>query len=203
MSSIIRDGDTFHGISVFGRGVFTNDKYGRRTYAGQIRDGYACGLGVAMWPSGDKVYADHGPDGECDGRCLERFADGAIYHCLFDRGALKGHATVDADGYCNYNYGGCAPDDPRLLTLIAQVAPVEVRPAARAPHPPIARHSPPSNRPMDRPARFAPAGAGDRRGHRGASPTPHAVAVGCAAQPNSSRTAKHDLTVTRAPAFLR
>ena len=36
MSSIIRDGDTFHGISVFGRGVFT-DEIGW-TYAGQCKD---------------------------------------------------------------------------------------------------------------------------------------------------------------------
>ena len=44
MSSIIREGDTFHGISVFGRGVFTDED--GRTYAGQHSDGYACGLGV-------------------------------------------------------------------------------------------------------------------------------------------------------------
>ncbi len=56
---------------------------------------------------------------------------------------------------------------------------------------------------MDRPARFAPAGAGDRRGHRGASPIPHAVAGGCATQTNSSRTAKHDHALTRARALLR
>ena len=42
MSSIIRRGDTYHGISVDGRGVFT-DEYGT-TYAGQHKDGYACGL---------------------------------------------------------------------------------------------------------------------------------------------------------------
>jgi hypothetical protein len=51
MSSIIRFGDIYHGISVFGRGVFTNDDH---TYAGQCRDGYACGFGVLTWPNGDK-----------------------------------------------------------------------------------------------------------------------------------------------------
>jgi hypothetical protein len=55
------------------------------------------------------------------------------------------------------------------------------RGAPRSPsHPPaIASHSPPNNRPMDQPARFARIGAGDRRGHRGAPPrrTPSLVAV--------------------------
>jgi hypothetical protein len=177
MSSIMWDGDTFHGISVFGRGVFTNDKHGnnpytdgRYTYAGQIRDGYACGLGVATWPNGDKEYAEYGPDGKCDGWCLVRRTDGDADYFLFERGEEKDFAFVYADGRCKYNWEDCAPDDPRFLALIAQVAPVEVRPAAPAPNPPIDRHSPPSNRPMDRPARFAPAGAGDRRGHRGAPP---------------------------------
>jgi hypothetical protein len=154
MSSIIRDGDTFHGISVEGRGVF-KDKYGV-TYAGQCRDGYACGLGVLTGSGGDKVYAEHGPDGKYDGRCLDRWADGETDYYLFERGEAKDYARVYADGTCSYDGEACAPDDPRLLALIALVAPVEVRPAAPATHPPSARHSPPSNRPMDRPARFAP-----------------------------------------------
>jgi len=45
---------------------------------------------------------------------------------------------VSANGICMYNYVDCAPDDPRVLALIAQFAPVEVRPAAPTPHPPIA-----------------------------------------------------------------
>ncbi len=170
MSSIIRDGDTFHGISVFGRGMFTNNEYGGRTYAGQCKDGHACGLGVLTHSSGSKVYAEHGPDGKYDGRCLYRWTDGTIDYGLFERGKSKDSAYVYADGRCTYKYVNCAPDDPRLVALIAQVAPVEVRPAARIPNPPLAAHSPPSNRPMDRPARFAPAGAGGRRGHRGAHP---------------------------------
>ena len=153
MSSIIRDGDTYHGISVFGRGVFTNER--GWTYAGQIRDGYACGLGVATWSDGTKEYAEHGPDGECDGRCLYRWTDGDTLYRLYGRGGkLKGSAYVYADGHCKYNAVACAPDDPRFLALIVQVAPVEVRPAAPAPHPPIAPHSLPGNRLLDRPARL-------------------------------------------------
>jgi hypothetical protein len=178
------NGDTFRGIGVESRGVFTNDKYGTRTYAGQHKDGYACGPGVLTYSSGYKEYAEHGPDGKCDGRYLGRDDDGHTYYYLFERGEEKERARVSANGSCVYNGAACAPDDPRLLALIAKVAPVEVRPAAQAPHPPSARHSPPSNRPMDRPARFAP-----RRRWRPprpprCTPTPHAV-VGCrAAQPN-------------------
>jgi hypothetical protein len=137
MSSIINHGDTFHGISVEGRGVFTNDKYGRRTYAGQCRDGYACGLGVLTLSTGTKEYAEHGPDGEYDGRYLVRWSDGSTFYRLNERGNPKEkYAVVYADGRCLYNDAACAPDDPRLLALIAQVAPVEVRPAAPATHPP-------------------------------------------------------------------
>ena len=178
MSSIINNGDTFHGIRVESRGVFTNDKRRDWTYAGQCRDGYACGLGVLTWSDG-KIYAEHGPDGKCDGRYFDRRAHGDSGYRLFERGEQKDSAHVFADGHCKYNGVACAPDDPRLLALIAQVAPVEVRPAARAPHPPIALHSPASHRPMDEPARFAPAGAGGHRGHRGAPPfrTPSLVVV--------------------------
>ncbi len=137
MSSIIRAGETFHGISVFGRGVFTNDKYGW-TYAGQCKDGYACGLGVLTYPRGTKQYAEHGPDGQCDGRRLVRFANGATCYRLFERGKSKEYVHLSADGRCTYYGVGCAPDDPRLLALVALVAPVEVRPAALAPHPPLA-----------------------------------------------------------------
>ena len=134
MSSIIRDGWTFHGISVEGRGLFTN-KYGV-TYAGQCKDGYACGLGVLTFSDGTKVYAEHGPDGRCDGRYLRRWTYGDTWYDMFERGNPKDSVHLDDDGYCEYNDVACAPDDPRLLALIAQVAPVEVRPAA--PHPPLA-----------------------------------------------------------------
>ncbi len=129
MSSIILRGDTYHGISVFCRGVFTNDKVGGRTYAGQCKDGYACGLGVLTYRNGPKDYAEHGPDGQYDGRNLGRFAVGTFYR-LLERGKTKESVIVSADGRCYYNGEACAPDEPRLLALIAQVAPVEVRPAA-------------------------------------------------------------------------
>ena len=136
MSSIIRYGDTFHGISVFGRGVFTNeDEVGTMTYAGQHRDGYACGLGVLTLSDGLKDFAEHGPDGGFDGRCLGRWTDGDTWYRLYERGKVKDEAYVHADGRCIYNGEACAPDDPRLRALIAQVAPVEVRPAAPTPHP--------------------------------------------------------------------
>jgi hypothetical protein len=133
MSSIIRDRDTYHGISVFGRGMFTNDELGV-TYAGQVsKDGHACGLGVATRSGGDKVYAEHGPDGYYDGLNLYRWADGhTFYYSLYERSKSKDSAVVSADGSCYYNGEDCAPNDPRLLALIAQVAPVEVRPAAPA-----------------------------------------------------------------------
>jgi hypothetical protein len=90
MSSIIRNGDTFRGTCVFGRGVFSK-RFGG-TYAGQCRGGYACGLGVVTWPTGNKVikvYAEYGPDGQCDGRCLVRWTDGDTFYFLFERGKLK------------------------------------------------------------------------------------------------------------------
>ena len=115
----------------------TNDESGW-TYAGQCKDGYACGLGVLTWSGGFKEYAEHSPDGQFDGRCLDRFAVGDTEYCLYERGESKEHADVFADGRCWYNHVACAPDDPRLLALIAHVAPVEVRPHPRPP----ARHSP-------------------------------------------------------------
>jgi hypothetical protein len=141
MSSIMRIGQTLHGISVFGRGVFTNHGH---TYAGQCRDGYACGLGVLTWPGGSKDYAEHGPDGRFDGRRLDRWAHTVYY--LYERGEVKDCALVST-GRCEYNGVACAPDDPRLLALIAQVAPVEVRPAAAAPPPPMAPSPPPPHSP--------------------------------------------------------
>jgi hypothetical protein len=188
MSSIIRETDTFHGISVFGRGVFT-DEFGG-TYAGQCKDGYACELGVYMYSDGFKEHTEHGPDGQRDGRSLGRYAIGGTSYRLYERGEQKEHAYVFADGCCTYNYVDCAPDDPRLLALIAQVAPVEVRPAA--PHPPLAP-KPSSDGSADSFCR--------RRRWRPPWPprcVPHTVAGGRATQPRgSSRTAPHDHTAGR------
>jgi hypothetical protein len=186
--------------------VFTNDNGG--TYAGQCKDGYACGLGVATWPSGHKVYAEHGPDGQCDGRCWVRcWADGTTVYILYERGKSKANARVHADGRCSYNLEdswmyNCerrAPDDPRLLVLIAQVGPVEVRPAAAAPHPllgpPLRPHA--IVRWVSRLV-LPPAGAGEDRGHRGAFPCRTLSLVAVSHNPTINRTATHDRAVTRA-----
>jgi hypothetical protein len=202
MSSIIRVGDTFHGISVVGRGVFTTeDEDDSMTYAGQIRDGYACGLGVTTWSDGSKEYAEHGPDGWCDGRSVGRSAHGNTDYYLFERGAQKEYALVSADGDCTYNDVACAPDDPRLLALIAQVAPVEVRPAAPASPPPATRR-PLATQAIVRwigrlvlpPQALAAAVATEVHTRS------HAVASGCTTQPNSSHTPKHVHAVARARA---
>jgi hypothetical protein len=202
MSSIIRAGDTFHGISVFGRGAFTHEnEYGGRTYVGQCKDGYACGLGVATWSSGTKEYAEHGPDGYFDRRSMYRNADGHTGYRLYERGKSKESAGVSAGGYCEYNGEYCAPDDPRLLALIAQVGPVEVRPAAPAPHPPLARPLAPKQSSDGSAGSFCPGRRWRPPWPPRCIPMPHAVAGSCATQPNSSHTAKHDLAVMRARAF--
>ena len=104
MSSIIRNRDTFHGIRVESRGVFTNAQVGSRTYAGQCKDGYACGLGLTTSSCGSKQYAEHGPDGQNDGRCLDRDAYGTwTWYTLFERGKKMDGAIVSADGRCWYN----------------------------------------------------------------------------------------------------
>ncbi len=211
MSSIIMRGDiatihsmglfdALHGISVFGRGVF-KDKHGDNTYAGQHKDGFACGLAVLTRYDGPKVYAELGPDGSYDGRYVSRGVDVYASYGLYERGKEKAYAFVSSNDSCRYNGEDCAPDDPRLLALIAQVAPVEVRPVAPAPHPPIAAHSPPSNHPMSRLVRLAPAGARGRHGHRGATAccTPSLVA-GRATRANNSRNAKRNHVVTRSVA---
>ena len=146
------NGDTFHGTSVCGRGVFTSGEHNYSdmgqhrmatyTYAGQHKDGYACGLGMTTdddseYPDGDTQYAEYGPDGRFDGRWLSRWGfEGDTGYGLYERGEAKDHTFVYGNGCCYYNSVDCAPDDPRMLALIAQVAPVEVRPAAPAPHPP-------------------------------------------------------------------
>jgi hypothetical protein len=140
MSSIIRNGVTIRGISVDGRGVFTEGRADVVAYAGQHKDGYACGLGLTTFSGGDQGYAEHGPYGKFDGRCLRRYTYGNTSYTaysLYERGKEKEYARVYADGLrCMYNREFCNPDNPYLLALIAQVAPVEVRAAAIAPHPP-------------------------------------------------------------------
>ena len=79
---------------------------------------------MATWSNGTKVYAEHGPDGECDGWYLERYADERTGCFLLEHGKRKDCARVHANGHCTYNNVACEPDDSRLLPLIAQVAPV-------------------------------------------------------------------------------
>ena len=197
MSSIIRDGDTYHGISVFGRGVFTNDEYGC-TYAGQIRDGHACGLGVLTSSDGHKEYAEYGPDGKFDGRCLYRSAYGHTSYRLYERGKPKEYAVVYADGRCVYNGVTCAPDDPRLLALTAQVAPVEVRLAAPTHHPPLASPLAPKRSSDGSAGSFCPCRRWRPPWPPRCTPTPHAVACGSATQLHRA----HDHAVTLARANL-
>jgi hypothetical protein len=97
MSSIIRDGDTYHGISVAGRGAFTNDESGW-TYTGQCKDGHACGLGVLTYSRGSNKYAEHGPDGRFDGRYLDRNSHRHTFYGLHERGKPKDDALVYAGG---------------------------------------------------------------------------------------------------------
>ena len=92
MSSIIRDGSAFHGISVAGRGVFTSDKYGM-TYAGQYRDGYACGLGV-FTGFGSKEYAEYGLDGKHDGRSMHHEDNLQTEYALYERGRRISHSLA-------------------------------------------------------------------------------------------------------------
>ena len=187
MSSIIMRGSTFHGISVFGRGAFTGWVGIAVTYAGQYKDGCACGLGVATHSDGDKEYADYDPDGKCGGRYLRRWADGLTVYNLYKRGKIEDEAAVSADGqFCTYNSEECARDDPRLLALMAQVAPVEVSPAAPA------HHLPPEQSSDGSAGSFCP-----RRRLRPpwpprCSPTPYAVTGEHGTQPNISRTVPRD-----------
>jgi hypothetical protein len=191
MSSIIRDGDTFHGISVESRGVFAH-QYGH-TYAGQCRDGYACGLGVTTWSNWSKDYAEHGPDGKFDGRYLGCDDDGTTWYGLVERGGKeKEHARVSADGSCTYNDEACAR---RSALACADRAGRPGRGAPRSPSPP------PATRPATRRHAivrwigrlgFAPRRRWRRPLPPRCTPAPHAVAGGRAAQPNSRRTVWRD-----------
>lgn len=127
-SSIKINDVPYHGIGVCDCGVFT--AYGS-TYAGQIRDGYACGLGVLDHGGGYKIYAEYGPYGKQDGRHLDRY-EGAAGYIMFDRCMQKEEGFVYSDE-CVYNdESRCAPDDPRLIALVEKVSPVEALASAAA-----------------------------------------------------------------------
>ena len=128
--SIVRNEYTFRGIGVADRGVFT-DRSGE-TYAGQIKDGFACGLGVTAC-TGSKIFAEHGPDGTFHGRYVDKSTSGMFTgYVVFERGVRKQQAWIWADGECDYNDEECAPYDPRLLALIAHVDPVRALASAAA-----------------------------------------------------------------------
>jgi hypothetical protein len=137
MSSIVRDGHTFHGTSVCGRGVFQITKLGiTYVYAGQIMNNSACGLGVLTRSCG-KAFAEYDPYGKLDGRFVYVSRDanvpgGLAGYILFEHGVPKERAWIHGTGERSYNGEFCAPDDPRVHALIARVAPVEALAAAEA-----------------------------------------------------------------------
>ena len=129
---------TLHGIGSRDRGVFKNSTV---TYGGQIRDGFACGLGVldfnpynaldfSPWYGDTKIYAEYGPDGKCDGRYLDR-GYGLTGYYVFEHGEVKERGWTGSAG-SEYDGAFCAADNPRLLALIAHVAPVEAPARAAA-----------------------------------------------------------------------
>ena len=175
--------------------MFTFDKYGHWTYAGQHKGGYACGLGVVTGSNGDKIYAEHGPDGEMDGHCFVRLAHGYTGYTLYERGKEKACGFVFPNGRCMYNDLACAPDDPRFLALAAQVEPVKVRLTVPAAHP-----QSPATRPqaiVRRAGSFCPRRRSQTPWPTRCIPTPHAVPGGSATQANNSRNSTRDHAVTR------
>lgn len=135
-SSIVREGHTFHGTGVGGRGVFTLTDLGiTYVYAGQIRDGYARGLGVVTRSCG-KSFAEYGPDGKLDGRFVYVSSDANVLtgYILFERGVQKEKVWIHRPKAFEYNgeFGAAAAADPRVHALIARVAPVEALASAAA-----------------------------------------------------------------------
>ncbi len=130
LSSIRIEECNFNGISVLGRGVFTDMK-GRR-YAGQCKGGYACGLGVLTARDGTKSYTEYGPNGKLDCRSLARTSVNGDTSYLLVHGDKKHRSVVFADGRCMYNMASCAPDDAGVLALIGHVAPIEALASAAA-----------------------------------------------------------------------
>ncbi len=142
---------------------------------------------MLTYSDGTKDYAEHGPDGQYDGRWFGRYAYGGTNYFLSERGKRNAFAYVYSGGACEYNGAVCAPDDPRVLALTAQVAPVEVRPEAPAPHPPLA----PEQSSDGSAGSFCPRKRWRPPWPPRCTPLLHAVAGGRAKQPNSSRTPKH------------
>jgi hypothetical protein len=170
------------------------------------------------WKDGTVTeYAEYSPDGKYDGRHFCHHVGETTYYygsprsnihtnySLYERGEKKNSAILYpasdyAKGRCTYNGEDCAPHDPRVRALIAQVAPVVVRPAAPDRHPPLPTTRPQAivrwiGRLVLPPQELA------RTVARKVHPPPHAVAGGRATQHNR-RNAKHDHAVTRSRAGL-
>ncbi len=83
---------------------------------------------MLAYPRGTTLYSEDGPDG----RYVQRDSSGVAGYFLFTRGVFVDQGWVFTNGECEYNNKVCAPDDPRLLALIARVAPVEALASAVA-----------------------------------------------------------------------
>jgi hypothetical protein len=171
-ASIIWLESVLRGTSDRELGVFTdiNDKYtyAGQHRAGHV---YGCGVITENtgYSAGSKIYAEYGADGRYSGRCVRRSggasgsdfdvlahrsdrSEGWTEYTLYEHGEDKASVSVSSSGGCQYRDGegrgtfgrgeSCKRDDPRVLKLIAQIAPVEVRRAAPAAHPQSPRTRP-------------------------------------------------------------
>ena len=209
VTSVLCDGDVFHGFTVNRLGVFIDEDNFTGTpvvkkFAGRIvKDGRydvpRLGVLTLSQRSGNSYnFFERGPFGVLDGRVVRALSDRTVY-CLYESGNMKASAVVHASGRCWYNEMMCPPYYPPLLAFIAQVAPVQVRPATAAPSPGL----PPSHDEaiVDLPARFAHAGARDSCRQRRTPPRRTFVPRGCATHPNSSCTAKRGHALRAAVQF--
>jgi hypothetical protein len=158
--------------------------------------------GLAFFTSsgGTKVYAEYGPDGEYSGHWLGRYANEDTRYGLFERGERTEYVLLYADGRSRYNGEACASEDPRLLALIEQVEPVEVRPAASAPHPPSAPACLQAIAGCT--SSFCPRRRSRTPWSSRCTPTPPTVAGGRVTHSNNALTAKHDRANCAARAVL-
>ena len=124
MSSIIRNRDTYHGISLDGRGVFKATI--GRTFAGQCKGGYACGLGVVTYSDGT-TWSGQFAYGRWDGHRETHWADGDVDYDLCERGNRVHRARVKPDGDCEYDYKPCGADHADFAALIAAAQQAGVR----------------------------------------------------------------------------
>ena len=145
VTSVLCDGDVFHGFTVNRLGVFIDEDNFTGTpvvkkFAGRIvKDGRydvpRLGVLTLSQRSGNSYnFFERGPFGVLDGRVVRALSDRTVY-CLYESGNMKASAVVHASGRCWYNEMMCPPYYPPLVAFIAEVAPVKVRPATAAPSP--------------------------------------------------------------------